>query len=870
MKTFHEFFGLTNPIVEELNDYQKKRADGMHVGRDTKEDHDKVFGAGNDKLVIPFDHVDTPISHNNRSEYQELPHTRTIMDKLAHHGYHTDEYQSGMAAHKDTPTKKVKISKILEQHGGDQDAPYIHNKAGNYLTYSQAYAADPTRASRGSKQLVITRGKHDVCGMSTGRGWTSCMQMPSFAGDSNKGINQHFLKNDIQHGTLTAYITKAGDDTLKSPIGRVNLKQFVNGSHRIYRPEANTYGSMSKSTKNALREKVGAWSEKSYESKPGIYTKNPSLYNDDGNSLRMEKPIETNSDMSLVASRIRDNVVNANRAGLEHAENEQYKHDDYEAMGNHENNMYDLVNKIHNQLPHKERALYTIHSLISNAEDHDGEGSDDFYSDKHTSEKDADDYIHHHTINRSKYDKEADLHEIQKLPSHEAFALHKKIDSTINNTSEPESHDELKTYHAKLIDNVMSTGSESEKNQVLHDMIGATDSHARYYEHMHNETHSIFDAHHPATLTTNPRTIHSLMTSTNGAIPQAESFRDSEVAEHIGKHADEKLAHALVHGELVHHFANEYSAARSNGVHDDFVRGLNTNPHGEHIQHSLTSQMLLSGGHNDAQRTTLPVNAVGNYRRTLVPKGERLDRESGGASVPYVEADAADDTHQLEAYKNIAQHSKFRSVVSKLKNREDTQHPEIQSAIADNEHGLHESSRVISLRGFLIEASPAFEVPNEKACLNKSRYRMPQVKVDDILADKNLKTSKKIMQTKDLTPSQSQFNWDKVKGIAASGKPQGGVIVSSDNYVIDGHHRFLAGHAINGRVGVVQVDKPADELIDYLKEAPYAKFKKLYEAKVDPKDDKKAPKKEKALKVEPTEIVTEPEESDLLTTGEAK
>jgi hypothetical protein len=126
------------------------------------------------------------------------------------------------------------------------------------------------------------------------------------------------------------------------------------------------------------------------------------------------------------------------------------------------------------------------------------------------------------------------------------------------------------------------------------------------------------------------------------------------------------------------------------------------------------------------------------------------------------------------------------------------------------------------------------------------------------------------MQTKDLTPSQSQFNWDKVKGIAASGKPQGGVIVSSDNYVIDGHHRFLAGHAINGRVGVVQVDKPADELIDYLKEAPYAKFKKLYEAKVDPKDDKKAPKKEKALKVEPTEIVTEPEESDLLTTGEAK
>jgi hypothetical protein len=634
---------------------------------------------------------------------------------------------------------------------------------------------------------------------------------------------------------------------------------------------------MSKSTKNALREKVGAWSEKSYESKPGIYTKNPSLYNDDGNSLRMEKPIETNSDMSLVASRIRDNVVNANRAGLEHAENEQYKHDDYEAMGNHENNMYDLVNKIHNQLPHKERALYTIHSLISNAEDHDGEGSDDFYSDKHTSEKDADDYIHHHTINRSKYDKEADLHEIQKLPSHEAFALHKKIDSTINNTSEPESHDELKTYHAKLIDNVMSTGSESEKNQVLHDMIGATDSHARYYEHMHNETHSIFDAHHPATLTTNPRTIHSLMTSTNGAIPQAESFRDSEVAEHIGKHADEKLAHALVHGELVHHFANEYSVSSSgkpyaldNGVHDDFIRGLNANPHGEHIQHSLTSQMLLSGGHNDAQRTTLPVNAVGNYRRTLVPKGERLDRESGGASVPYVEADAADDTHQLEAYKNIAQHSKFRSVVSKLKNREDTQHPEIQSAIADNEHGLHESSRVISLRGFLIEASPAFEVPNEKACLNKSRYRMPQVKVDDILADKNLKTSKKIMQTKDLTPSQSQFNWDKVKGIAASGKPQGGVIVSSDNYVIDGHHRFLAGHAINGRVGVVQVDKPADELIDYLKEAPYAKFKKLYEAKVDPKDDKKAPKKEKALKVEPTEIVTEPEESDLLTTGEAK
>jgi hypothetical protein len=887
MKSFHEFFGIESPVAleEELNDYQKKIVDKMYVGRAAKTDHDAAFGAGNDKIVLPFDHVDETISTDNPRSYDGLHHTKKIIDSLASQGYKTDDYHSGLAYHKDTPNRKIKIGKALEASGIADIHTHFSNKKGEQMTHSQVYAADPSRSAQGEKQIVITRNPHDVCGMSSGRGWTSCMQMPKFSGDSDKGVNQHYLKHDIENGTLTAYLTKKGDDELKSPIGRVNLKQFQNDGHHIYRPEASTYGSMSASTKDALKGAVGDWSEKTYESKPGIYLKNPSLYNDDGNSIKMEKPIEAGTDAGSTFSMIRNAVRDANRAGLEHADIRAYKHDDYEAVSNHEESMKSLVGKLHNQLPPKEQALHTIHSLISNAEDHDGDGTERHYQDIDTSEKSAYDYMHEHALNRANSTNSnrgvvEDFHQMEKMPSHEAFALHKKIDATIKNTRNPEEHSELKDYHSGLIDNIMRKGSEQEKNETLHDMIGATGEHAEYYKDMNENHDSIFDDHHPATLTTNPRTIHSLMTNTNEAIPQAESFKDSDVAQHIGKHTDEKLAHELTHGELAHHFDSDWSVgsngkayAHGNGVHEDFIHGLNANPHGEHIQHSLTSEMLLTGGHSPDQRTTLDVNPVHNYTKTRVAPtashggGERLDKKAGRPSVPYSETEASDGDRQLEAYKDIAQHSKFRSVVSKLKNREDTQHPEILDAIKNNDHGLHEEVRLISLRQFLAESSPGFEIPNERKGLNKSRYRMPQVKADDIKSDGNLKTTEKTVRTSDLIPTQGQFNWDKVKGIAATGKPQGGVVVSSDNYVIDGHHRFLAGHAINGQVGVVQVNKPAEELIDYLKDAPYAQFKKLYEAKSE-KDVKK--KKEKSAKIEPTEIVTEPQEDDLLTAGGEK
>lgn len=86
-----------------------------------------------------------------------------------------------------------------------------------------------------------------------------------------------------------------------------------------------------------------------------------------------------------------------------------------------------------------------------------------------------------------------------------------------------------------------------------------------------------------------------------------------------------------------------------------------------------------------------------------------------------------------------------------------------------------------------------------------------------------------------LSPTQNEFNDDKVASIkkTISSNSTGEInpiLVSNDNFIIDGHHRWKAFHELDLNIPVTVIGKTYDEVISFLKDKPYVKKKELSES----------------------------------------
>lgn len=86
--------------------------------------------------------------------------------------------------------------------------------------------------------IVFSKHAYDIAGMSTNRGWSSCMNL-------YQGINKHYLQYDVTDGTMIAYLVANDDLNITRPIARVAIKPFVNtddATDVFYEPEEKVYG----------------------------------------------------------------------------------------------------------------------------------------------------------------------------------------------------------------------------------------------------------------------------------------------------------------------------------------------------------------------------------------------------------------------------------------------------------------------------------------------------------------------------------------------------------------------------------------------------------------------------------------------------
>jgi hypothetical protein len=169
-------------------------------------------------------------------------------------GYEVDDYKLGLAI-KDR--RKIRIGKVLSKNPAAL----------------KVYMEDPARAGTQKKyEGVISRHPYDIASMSTHRGWTSCQDFI----ESPKTACE-YVPADIQAGTLIAYMIKTSDRDIKSPVGRILIKPYINTKGETGYGMANiSYGTVTEEFKESVENFVD-WLNKQRKVR-GLFQLAPKVY----------------------------------------------------------------------------------------------------------------------------------------------------------------------------------------------------------------------------------------------------------------------------------------------------------------------------------------------------------------------------------------------------------------------------------------------------------------------------------------------------------------------------------------------------------------------------------------------------------------
>lgn len=127
-------------------------------------------------------------------------------------------------------------------------------------------------------------------------------------------------------------------------------------------------------------------------------------------------------------------------------------------------------------------------------------------------------------------------------------------------------------------------------------------------------------------------------------------------------------------------------------------------------------------------------------------------------------------------------------------------------------------------------------IPNKNYNLDFNRTELPQLKTDEFLNDltnNNINYHITTVNPKDLIPTQNEYNNDKIKSLILSlraGADNKPIMVSNDNYILDGHHRWAACAHIGCEQPIYYIDKGIHDIMNFVKDKEYALYKNINES----------------------------------------
>jgi hypothetical protein len=138
---------------------------------------------------------------------------------LLRNGYQIVDYRQGLAQNARTG-REIGIGKLLK------DQPEL-----------LAIFVDRLQGGIKSQQphfIVFTHKPEDIAGMSTDRGWTSCLtlrpeELKNYgAAGFMHGDEKQYVFSKIARGGMVAYLVREGDKEIEHPLGRIDLRRYEN------------------------------------------------------------------------------------------------------------------------------------------------------------------------------------------------------------------------------------------------------------------------------------------------------------------------------------------------------------------------------------------------------------------------------------------------------------------------------------------------------------------------------------------------------------------------------------------------------------------------------------------------------------------
>ena len=126
------------------------------------------------------------------------------------------------------------------------------------------------------------------------------------------------------------------------------------------------------------------------------------------------------------------------------------------------------------------------------------------------------------------------------------------------------------------------------------------------------------------------------------------------------------------------------------------------------------------------------------------------------------------------------------------------------------------------------------EKPNPKDTMGIKRANMPQIARDDYpefidyLKDNGATFTKETVDPNSLKPIQGEFSDQGVEKALMKRNIEKPIIASSDNYIIDGHHRWLAAVNTGQQVVIFRVSMPVQKLLKLTRQFSKTTYKDIY------------------------------------------
>jgi hypothetical protein len=232
----------------------------------------------NGRVFLPF--VSNEISDEDKKTIHWLGKT------LDEHGYELVDVKGGYARQKGK-TNLIRIGKLLDTlrykdvkeldkqraSGEVSQIKYDSEKRLIEKHYEETKSEFENMTFRAGSELaiVISMNPHDLASMSTGRGWSSCMNLQD-------GAHKKDVYCEVRNGGFVAYLIRKDDKEVKRPLARIHIRRFDNKSGRsVAVPEESIYGT----DKEGFLQAVQSWLGRVQGNlKPGPYKRVGGAYSD--------------------------------------------------------------------------------------------------------------------------------------------------------------------------------------------------------------------------------------------------------------------------------------------------------------------------------------------------------------------------------------------------------------------------------------------------------------------------------------------------------------------------------------------------------------------------------------------------------------